>query len=268
MEANQEPRFLCLDDGRRIAYHQCEGQPGRALPGVIFMGGFRSDMTGTKAAFLEETCREAGISYLRFDYTGHGASSGDFLKGSIGAWTRDAIDILDRLTEGPQILIGSSMGGWIMLNVAMARQARVHALIGIAAAPDFTEDLMWQAMTLAEQEQLMRDGQIEQPNDYSDEPYLITRRLIIDGREHLRLRSPLPLQVPVRLLHGMQDTDVPWQVGQRLIEHIGSDDAELLLIKNGDHRLSDFPHLEKLSATLRALVSAQSWACGWRAPSA
>ena len=252
------PNYLELDDNRRIAYHSLAADPaktgGKTLPGVVFMGGFRSDMTGTKAVFMEDFCRAQGLSYLRFDYTGHGQSSGDFAEGSIGDWSRDAIDAVDRLTEGPQIIVGSSMGGWVMLNVAVARPDRLHALVGIAPAPDFTEDLMYAAMSEAEREALMRDGRIEQPNDYSDEPYLITRKLIVDGRAHLRLREPLRLTCPIRLIHGMRDTDVPYAVSLRLMDHVDSEDVEVTLIKSGDHRLSDASPLNRLSQVIQTLL--------------
>lgn len=250
------PDYLELSDNRRLAYHRYRA-PGTSVPrpGVVFMGGFRSDMTGSKATHFEALCRDIGVDYLRFDYTGHGQSSGDFADGSIGDWSRDAIDALDHLTDGPQIIIGSSMGGWVMLNVALARPDRLHALVGIAAAPDFTQELMWASMTAAERDALMRDGYIEQPNDYSDEPYLITRKLIEDGRNHLRLGAPLPIHCPVRLVHGMADTDVPYQLSERLMGHIASDDVELTVIKNGDHRLSDAHPLNLLSQVIRTLLA-------------
>lgn len=248
------PEKLLLKDGRVLAYQRYRAVGNNSLPGVVFMGGFRSDMTGGKAQYLDRLCRENGISFLRFDYTGHGASSGDFLDGCIGDWSRDALDAIDALTEGPQVLVGSSMGGWIMLNVALARPERVAGLLGIAAAPDFTEALMWAEMSPDQQQQLMHDGRIEMPNDYSDEPYVITRRLIEDGREHLRLDRPLPIKVPVRLLHGLRDTDVPWQLARQLLDHLDSDDVELTLIRAGDHRLSEPRPLARLGQMLLALL--------------
>ena len=258
LPGNPAPQFLELSDNRRLAYHRYQAPGGAAKrPGVVFMGGFRSDMSGSKALHFENLCREIGLDYLRFDYTGHGESSGDFADGSIGEWSQDAVDALDHLTEGPQILIGSSMGGWIMLNVAVARPDRLHALMGIAAAPDFTQDLMWASMSEAERKALMRDGRIEQPNDYSDEPYLITKKLIEDGRQHLRFQQPLPITCPVRLIHGAADTDVPYQLSERLMAHMASDDVELTVIKNGDHRLSTADPLNLMSRVIQ-LLSAQS----------
>ncbi|MEM6902604.1 MAG: alpha/beta fold hydrolase [Pseudomonadota bacterium] len=248
------PQFLTLNDGRKLAYHRHASAVGDDRPWVVFLGGFRSDMTGTKAAFFEQESAALGVSFLRFDYTGHGQSSGDFAAGSIGDWTQDAIDAIDHLTEGKLILIGSSMGGWIMLNVALARLDRIAGLIGIAAAPDFTEDLMYASLTEAEKAALKRDGRIEQPNDYSDEPYLITQHLIEEGRQHLRLREPMPIDVPVRLVHGMRDTDVPWCLSAKIMEQVASDDVELLLVKSGDHRFSE-PHcLSLLSRVYRSLL--------------
>jgi len=231
------PRILAREDGATIAYRASPG----AAPGVVFLPGFRSDMTGTKAVALEDFCRARGQAFLRFDYTGHGASSGAFTDGTIGEWCGDAIFALDRLSEGPQILVGSSMGGWIMLLVALARPDRVAGLVGIAPAPDFTEDLMWPQMDAATRGRLESEGVIYEPSDYSDEPTPITMRLIEDGRRRLVMRQPIPFTGPVRLLHGMKDPDVPWQTSLTLADQVASADVEITLIKEGDHRLSE-PH--------------------------
>jgi pimeloyl-ACP methyl ester carboxylesterase len=244
-----EKAYLDTPQGRRIAYHRTEG----AEPGVTFLGGFRSDMTGTKAVFLEEWARARGRAFLRLDYSGHGASSGDFLEGSIGDWAEDAIATLDLLTEGPQVLVGSSMGGWIALQVARALPERVAALVGIAAAPDFTEDGMWAEFTEDQRRELTEQGQVALPSDYSDEPYVITRRLIEDGRDHLVLRQPLKLPFPVRLLQGSADTDVPVSVAMRLFEHAESPDLRLTLVKDADHRFSDARCLGLIASTLEEL---------------
>lgn len=232
-----EPSFLTTPQGRRIAYHLSEG----VGPGIVFLGGFRSDMTGTKAVYLEEKAQAIGAGFLRLDYSGHGASSEDFLDGSIGDWARDAFEAITALTTGPQIIIGSSMGGWISLILAKQMPERFAGLVGVAAAPDFTEDGMWAAMSAAEREALARDGRIEQPSDYSDEPYVITHRLIEEGRTRLVLRDPLPLPFPVRLLHGTEDKDVPMSVPLRLMDHADAPDLRLTLIKGAGHRLSE-PH--------------------------
>lgn len=227
------PDFLTTPAGRRIAYHKTEG----AGPGVVFLGGFKSDMTGTKAQHLQDWAEATGRAFLRFDYSGHGQSSGAFLDGCIGDWAADAMAAISALTTGPQVLVGSSMGGWISLLVARAMPDRVAGLVGIAAAPDFTEDLMWATFTEAERAALAA-GRVEQPSDYSDEPYVITRKLIEEGRRQLVLRSPLPLPFPVRLLQGTADVDVPPAVALRLVDHAESPDLRLVLVKGADHRFS------------------------------
>jgi pimeloyl-ACP methyl ester carboxylesterase len=239
-----------------LAYRRRAAAPGSRFPGIVFLGGFRSDMTGTKAAALDRFCAERGLGFLRFDYSGHGESGGDFIDGSISRWTEDALTAFDGLTDGPQILIGSSMGGWIMLLVALARRARVKALIGIAAAPDFTEDRIWGLLSQDERDRLMREGRIEQLSEYAPEPYVITRKLVEDGRKHLLLTQPIPLTIPVRLLQGMADPDVPFGTAQRLAEKLASQDVTVTLIKDGDHRLSRPQDLERLMATIDELLQA------------
>lgn len=219
--------------GREIAYHFTAGQG----PGVVFLGGFKSDMQGTKALFLQDWAAANNRAFLRFDYSGHGQSSGDFLDGAIGDWFEDALAAITTLTTGPQILVGSSMGGWISLLVARAIPDRVAGLIGIAAAPDFTEDSMWASFTDAQKADLAA-GQVALPSDYADEPYIITKRLIDEGRNRLVLRSPLHLPFPVRLLQGTDDTDVPPAVALRLLDHAQSPDLRLTLVKGADHRFS------------------------------
>lgn len=213
-------------------------------------------MSGTKAMWLQDWAAARGRAFLRFDYTGHGQSGGDFLDGGIGDWARDATDAVTALTEGPQILIGSSMGGWISLLLARANPGRVAGLIGIAAAPDFTEDSMWSAFDATQRQTLAEAGQIALPSDYSDEPYIITRRLIEDGRENLVLRSPLALPFPVRLLQGTADTDVPPRVALRLLDHIDCADARLTLVKGADHRFSSPAELALIGKTLHGITQA------------
>ena len=234
------PITLELAADRHIAYHRLSAHgDGANLPGIVFLGGFRSDMTGTKALFLEDWARKRGRAYLRFDYRGHGASSARFEDGCIGDWVDGAAEVLQQLTEGPQILIGSSMGGWIALLLARRFPERVAGLIGIAAAPDFTADSMLPALSTTQRAEMEQTGQIALPSEYSDEPYVITRRLLEDGQSHLVLRAPLAIGCPVRLIHGMADPDVPVSVALRLIEHLDCDDARLTLIKDGGHRLSE-----------------------------
>jgi pimeloyl-ACP methyl ester carboxylesterase len=240
------PDYLDTPQGRRIAYHRTPGQG----PGVVFLGGFRSDMEGTKALHLEAWARARGQAFLRFDYSGHGQSSGQFLDGAIGDWAEDAAAAVSALTEGPQVLIGSSMGGWIALLTARRMPGRVAGLVGIAAAPDFTEDSMWAGFTAAERAALARDGRVEQPSDYSDAPHVITRRLIEDGRDQLVLRTPLALDMPVRLLQGTADADVELSVALRLLDHADGGDIRLTLVKGADHRFSDPDCLALIERTL------------------
>lgn len=209
-------------------------------------------MAGTKALWLEEWAQARGRAYLRFDYRGHGQSSGSFLDGAIGDWADDAYEAVTRLTEGPQILVGSSMGGWIALLLARRMPERVAGLIGIAAAPDFTES-MWNEMNADERQKLVEEGRVEQPSDYSDEPYIITRRLIEDGRAQKVLDAPLRLGFPVRLLQGTADTEVPVSVALGLIEHIECADARLTLVKGSDHRFSGPQELKLIGKTLHGI---------------
>ena len=226
--------YLETAAGRRIAYSRTPGTE----PGIVFLSGYRSDMEGTKAVHLEGRARRAGRAFLRFDYSGHGVSDGAFEDGSIGDWAEDAAAALGALTEGPQVLVGSSMGGWIALLLARAMPQRVAGLVGIAAAPDFTEDDMLPSLTPEEARRMEAEGRIERPSAY-DEPLVITRRLIEEGRGHLVLRSPLALGFPVRLLHGTDDRDVALSVPLRLIEHAEGSDIRLTLVKGADHRFSD-----------------------------
>jgi pimeloyl-ACP methyl ester carboxylesterase len=195
-------------------------------------------MTGTKATALERACADAGRAYTRFDYAGHGASSGRFADGTVGAWRDDAVAVIDAVTEGPLVIVGSSMGGWIMLLAALARPARIAGLVGVAAAPDFTERLMWARFDPATRAALVRDGAIRETSAYDPEPTPITYRLIEDGRRHCLLDRPIAIACPVRLLHGMRDPDVPWPLALDLAAALASADVRIELIKDGDHRLS------------------------------
>ena len=230
-------------NGRRIAYRKTEG----AGPGIVFLGGFKSDMNGTKAVFLEDWAKAQGRAFLRFDYSGHGQSSEAFTDGCIGEWAADALAVLDQLTDGPQVLVGSSMGGWMSLLVARARPEWVKGLVGIAAAPDFTEDSMWNGFSDAQKDEMVRTGRVELPSYYDDGPYVITQKLIVDGREQLVLRAPLDLPFPVRLLHGTADVDVVMDVPLRIVEHVSCDDLRLTFVKGADHRFSDDACLQMIS---------------------
>jgi len=228
-----QPMFLTTPQGRRIAYHMT---PGRG-PCVVFLGGFKSDMAGTKALHLQAWAEAVGRAFLRFDYSGHGLSAGAFLDGAIGDWFDDALAVVG-MTSGPVVLVGSSMGGWMTLLLARVMAERVAGLVGIAAAPDFTEDSMWAAFSADQRETLLRDGQVVLPSAYSDAPYVITRRLVEDGRQHLVLHTSLALPFPVRLLQGTADVDVLPSVALRLLEHATGPDIRLTLVKGADHRFS------------------------------
>ncbi len=241
------PQWLDRADGVRIAYQKRDGDG----PGVVFLGGYASDMTGTKASYLDDWCRQRNRAFLRFDYQGHGQSSGTFADGTIGLWTDDALAAFDALTEGPQIVIGSSMGGWIMLILALARPERIAGLIGIAAAPDFSQDL-WLSLDEDQRETVRRDGVIELSDD--GQPYRVTSAFFDDGRQHLMLRGSLAISCPVRLLQGMQDTAVPWSTAVTLADRLQGTDVALTVIKDGDHRLSRDRDLTRLGATIDELT--------------
>ena len=243
------PQILERGEGVRLAYHKTAGRG----PGVVFLGGFASDMSGTKALALEAWARECGQAFLRVDYQGHGDSSGRFEDGTIGTWRDDALAALDQLTEGPQILVGSSMGGWIMLLAALARPQRVAGLVGLAAAPDFTEELLWARLTEEQQRTIEREGVWHMPSEYGD-PLPITRRLIEEGREHLLLQRRIEIACPVRLIQGTADDDVPWGWALKLQDALASADVETTLVKDADHRLSEPRDLDRLTATLERLL--------------
>ena len=253
--SRERPSKLSCQNGATLAYHKhlATGQGGGTRkPGLVFLGGFMSDMTGTKATALEAYAKAQGRDFLRFDYQGHGASSGDFVEGSIASWLEDTLEAIDRLTKGRLVLIGSSMGGWIALLAARARPQRVQALVGVAAAPDFTET-MRQALDSAALEILAAQGYLEQPSDYSDEPYRISKRLLEESRAHLLLSAPIAVDCPLRLLHGMQDEAVPWQTALTIAAQATSQDVEVTLVKSGDHRLSSEADLARLFQVIDAL---------------
>ena len=219
--------------GHRLAYHAMAGRG----PGVVFLGGFRSDMTGTKAMALEDWARASGRAFLKLDYSGHGQSGGTFEGGSIGDWYADALAVIDAATEGPQVLVGSSMGGWIALLMARDRPTRVAGLVTIAAAPDFTEDGYWAGFSEADRLTLMTRGRVSVPSEYG-EPVVITRHLIEEARDRLVLRKPLSLPMPVRMLQGTADDAVPVETATRLLAHATGEDIRLTLVKGADHRFS------------------------------
>ena len=213
-------------------------------------------MTGTKALALEAWAKACGRGFVRFDYQGHGSSSGRFVDGTIGLWAEDARAVFDRVTSGPQILVGSSMGAWIMLLVALSRPERVAGLVGVAAAPDFTEDLIWGALDHRQRQALFERGQLDAEGEARSDSYPVTRALIEDGRRHLLLRDPIALECPVRLIHGLADRDVPWTTSARLSERLTTSDVRLILVKDGDHRLSRDQDIALLCRTLEEMGSA------------
>ncbi len=245
-----DAKFLDTEQGRRIAYHKTEGTG----PGVVFLGGFASDMEGTKAVFLEDYAKKSGRAFLRFDYSGHGQSSEKFADGSIGDWAADAKAAITSLTEGPQILVGSSMGGWMSLLMAKQIPDRIAGMVTIAAAPDFTEDSMWGWFTDAQKQELEENGQVEMPSDYG-QPYTITKRLIEEGRDQLVLRSPLDLPFPVRFLQGTDDEDVEMSVALRLLDHATGPDMRLTLQKGADHRFSEPEELSIIENAIENILA-------------
>jgi pimeloyl-ACP methyl ester carboxylesterase len=244
------PSVLDTARGRRLAYHRTTG----ADPGVVFLGGFRSDMDGTKALHLEDWAKRTGRAFLRFDYSGHGQSSGLFADGAIGDWAEDAVAAITTLTRGRQILVGSSMGGWIALLVARVLPQRVGGLVGIAAAPDFTAT-MEEEFTEADRRSLAERGVLERPSDYAPEPYVFTRRLFEDGRNQRVLTAPLHLPFPVRLLQGTADTDVDTSVALRLLHHATGPDIRLTLVKDADHRFSTPDCLALIEASVGEILT-------------
>jgi pimeloyl-ACP methyl ester carboxylesterase len=241
----REPQFLKVGkakDSREIAY-RVRPVAGSAKPGVIWLGGFKSDMESSKAQALDAFCARRGRACLRFDYSGHGRSGGDFEQGAIGRWLQESLAAIRGLSRGPQILVGSSMGGWIALlaarALAEAKEAdRLAGLVLIAPAVDFTEALLWPRLPEEGRVAILRDGRYERPSAYSTEPYVYTRALIEDGRKHLLLGGIIRSHAPVRILQGMKDSDVPYQHAMTLVEHMPMDPVTLSLIRDGDHRLS------------------------------
>jgi pimeloyl-ACP methyl ester carboxylesterase len=249
------PQILELPDGRRIAYRLRPAiDRTRHCAGIMFLGGFRSDMSGTKATFLDQFCAARGLEFVRFDYSGHGASGGRFEDGTIGRWTEEALAVIDRVTEGPVMLVGSSMGAWIMLLASLARPGRIASLVGIAPAPDFTERLIWEGLRSDERDRLLRTGRLEMDSAYAPEPTVITRALIEEGRRHLLLSAPIGIRAPVRLLHGMADPDVPYRLSLELSERLAGTDVRVTLVKDGDHRLSHATDLALLARIIEELL--------------
>jgi pimeloyl-ACP methyl ester carboxylesterase len=243
------------DLARTIAILRRAGGP----PGLFWLGGYRSDMTGTKAEALDRWAGEKGYAATRFDYSGHGRSGGRFEDGTISRWLEEAEAVFDRMTEGPQVLIGSSMGGWIALLLArrlLAREAgeRLAGMVLLAPAVDMTQDLMWDGMKPMERRKLEKEGFLARPSAYSDEPDIITKALIDDGERHLFGAHPIETGCPVHVIQGMRDPDVPWAHATKLMERLAFDDAVLTLVRDGDHRLSRPEDIERMLRAVAALA--------------
>lgn len=241
-------------DQRLIAVRQRDGE----IPGLFWMGGFKSDMKGTKAEALDLWAAEQGRACTRYDYSGHGESSGQFSDGTIGRWLEESLAVFTEFCRGPQIVIGSSMGGWMALLLARElrkrdpdkRGAEIKGMVLIAPAPDFTETLMWKRFTPEIKKEIEEKGFWQRPSEYSEEPYLITRNLIEDGRKRLVLGGLIETGCPVRILQGVKDEDVPWQHATELVSCLARDDVVLTLVKDGDHRLSRPEDIERLIAAV------------------
>ena len=250
-----DPSFITVGSGaasRQIAMRVREG----AAPGVFWMSGFKSDMQGGKAVALDGWARDRGRAVVRFDYSGHGESGGDFADGTIGSWLADSVAVFERFCDGPQVLIGSSMGGWMALLLAReirkrAGKASLAGLVLIAPAPDFTEELMWKNFSAAVKKEIETKGFWLRPSDYGDgTPYPITRKLIEEGRNHLVLGSAIDLGCPVHILQGARDPDVPWQHAFALTHRLPADDVVLTMIQDGDHRLSRPQDIARITAAV------------------
>jgi pimeloyl-ACP methyl ester carboxylesterase len=240
---------------RTIAVRVREGKSGDSSPGLVWLGGFKSDMKGTKAAALDAWAVAQGRACLRFDYSGHGESSGDFRDGTIGQWLQESIAVYTQFAQGPQVVIGSSMGGWLALLLACELRGRkdtapIAGMVLIAPAVDFTEELMWKPFSDAIKREIEEKGAWMRPSQYSEVPYPITKRLIEDGRKHLLLGGLIETGCPVHILQGVQDPDVPWRHAQELVSRFARDDVVLTLIKDGDHRLSRPEDIERMLAAV------------------
>ncbi|MDG1737478.1 MAG: alpha/beta hydrolase [Paracoccaceae bacterium] len=242
--------FFDTSSDRRIAFHRTKGKG----PGVVFLGGFMSDMEGSKATHLEDWAKRQGRAFLRFDYSGHGQSSEAFAEGSIGDWFADAREVIEQLTDGPQVLVGSSMGGWISLLCAKSIPDRIAGMVTIAAAPDFTENGFFAGFSAAEKAQLETEGVVLVPSDYG-EPYPITKRLIEDGRDHLVMNDPLSFDFPIRMLQGTKDSAVTRATALGLLDHLDATDVRLSFVAGGDHSLSTPDNLRMIVQAIEDVLT-------------
>lgn len=247
------------DDARNIAFLHRRATSQQDAPMLVWLGGYRSDMTGTKAIELDRFAAENGLGCLRLDYSGHGASGGDFNKGTISRWLEEALAVVRAKAPSRVILVGSSMGGWIALRmVEELRKAggapAVAGLVLIAPAPDFTQELIEPSLSDAEKASLAERGYFEEHSEYSPEPNIFTRALMEDGKQNRVLTGIITTGCPVHILQGMRDPDVPYQHALKLIEHLPADDVVLTLIRDGDHRLSRPQDIERMLAAVKALA--------------
>ncbi len=246
------PRYLELANGQRIAYYSTDGS---ISPGIVFLNGFRSEMAGRKAMAMERHCQQMNRPFVRFDYRGHGRSSGEFMELTLSDWIQDTLKVLDTLTSGPQILVGSSMGAWIALHVALQRSNRVTGIVGIAAAPDFTRDI-YSELSGADKHDLKTTEVFYRPSQYSDEPYPITSKLMEDAQQWCLLnKTSIPIKCPIHLIHGQKDKDVSFQKSETLAKLLDgpSSNVQVTLRKDGDHRLSKSNDLEYITSVVEGI---------------
>ncbi|MEI4481223.1 MULTISPECIES: alpha/beta hydrolase [unclassified Phyllobacterium] len=248
------PEFLELN-GINIALRKRAG----ANPGIVWLGGYRSDMLGSKANFLDEWATEHGHAFLRHDYSGHGESGGEFRDGTISLWLEQSLAVFRQFSSGPQIIVGSSMGGWIALRLLAELQrlgegGRIAGLVLIAPAPDFTSELVEPKLTNDQRRQIADRGYMEEPSEYSDQSYIYTKALLEDGRINQVLKGVIQTDCPVHILQGMQDEDVPYSHAMKLVDHLPVDDVTITLIRDGDHRLSRPQDLELLGRTVSSMA--------------
>ncbi len=247
--------YFFKSDENRLAYVRIAASENNySSPAVMFLGGFKSDMMGTKAMYLQDKCVASGCEFVRFDYSGHGLSDGEFVDGTIGSWKMDAQYILDNVVTSKEVvLVGSSMGGWISLRLLIDNPSRIKGVIGIAAGPDFTKDIE-NKMGQGEVEMLERLGRLEVPNDYGDDPYIFTQRLLEDGREQSVLHGEYDISCPLTIIQGKLDADVPWEKALKIKECFKGRETKVHLIDDGDHRLSRDEDLEIIYNAIKEMV--------------
>jgi len=247
-------QYLDRDNAETLAYIHSSAK-NKDLPAILFLGGFKSDMDGTKALYLEKKCINSAQEFLRFDYSGHGISKGDFVDGTIGSWLGDAQNMIDQIIKSKEIiLVGSSMGGWIALRLLLQNQERVKGVVGIAAAPDFTRDIKAQ-MTTEQHNIIEKTGRLEEPNDYSDEPYIFTKALLDDGEKQSLLHDTYNVTTPITLIQGKLDADVPWKKAEAIKASFGPSNVNIIYIEDGDHRLSRDEDLAIINAEVETITS-------------